>query len=285
MDFYVCWSIDCESSRKEINDTELGKRAINGFCNILDSYGWKGTLFLIPEELKYMPELLIKKHEEGHELALHLHPDESGYPNGYMGTYSMEVQQEIIEKGMDEFKKILGISPVSIRTGFGSANDYTFKAISNAGLKYSSSSFPGRKLTSVASNWAGAPLYTHYANPNNRMLQDGLDLVEMPISVDWDTMVWGGLHPQDLRVEYTDAKNHGFLIRKCIKRQIDENLAFKALLPFTHNIFDYSDHKNFRRETMEGMIKEIIRTCNSLNQNIKGVTISQAAQEFKHITK
>lgn len=285
MDFYVCWSIDCESSRKEVNDTGLGKRAIDGFCGILDSYGWKGTLFLIPEELKYMPEFLMKKHEKGHELALHLHPDESGYPNGYMGTYSMEVQQEIIEKGMDEFKKILGISPVSIRTGFGSANDYTFKAMSNACLKYSSSSFPGRKLTPVASNWAGAPLFIHYANPNNRMLQDGLDLVEIPISVDWETMVWSGLHPQDLRVEYTDAKNHAFLIRKIIKRQIDENLAFKALLPFTHNIFDYSDNANFRRETMEGMIKEIIKTCNSFNQNIKGVTISQAAQEFKQMTK
>lgn len=283
MSFYICWTIDCESCRKEVNNIDLGKRAIEGFCNILEDVGWKGTLFLMPEEIKYMPDLLIKKHEAGHELALHLHPDESGYPSGYMGTYSMEVQLEIMERAIESFEKILGIRPVSVRTGFGSANDYTFQAMYKAGLRHSSSSFPGRKLTSAASNWAGAPLFVHYANPYNRMLEGGLDIVEIPISVDWETMVWGGLHPQDLRVEFTDAKNHGFIIRKVMKRQVDEKLPLKVLVPLTHNIFDYSDPRNFRRETMERMIEEIRRFGNEIGVKLIGSTLSEAAEAYREI--
>ena len=48
--------------------------------------------------------------------------------------------------------------------------------------------------------------------------------MEVPVSVDWETMIWGGVHPQDLRVEYTDAKNHGFVIRKIMQRQVQEDL-------------------------------------------------------------
>lgn len=286
MNFYICWTIDCESCRKEVNDTDLGKRAIEGYCNILEDAGWRGTLFLMPEEIGHMPELLIKKHEAGHEIGLHLHPDESGYPSGYMGTYSLNKQIEIIKKAIRTFEDILGICPVSVRTGFGSANDSTFLAMHKAGLRFSSSSFPGRKLTSVASNWAGAPLFAHYANPYNRMLEgrlgeDGLDIVEIPISVDWETMIWGGIHPQDLRVEFTDAKNHSFVIGKIMKRQIDEELPLKALVPLTHNIFDYSDPLNFRRETMIGMIKDIKEFGNALNVELLGTTISEAAKCYK----
>lgn len=280
MNYFVCWTIDCESCRKEINDTILGRRAINGYCDILEEAGWRGTLFLTPEEIGYMPELLMEKFEKGHEIGLHLHPDEGGYPNGYMGTYSMELQIEIMEKALGTFEKVLGIRPLSIRTGFGSANDSTFPAMKKVGLKYSSTSFPGRKLTSVASNWAGASLFPHYANPYNRMLEGGLDIVELPISVDWETMVWSGLHPQDLRVEFTDVKNHSYLIRKIMKRQMDENLPIKTLIPFTHNIFDYSDPLNFRRETMIGMIREIKEFGGILGLKLLGTTIKEAAAAY-----
>lgn len=280
-DFHICWSIDCESCRREVNDLTLGRKAIEGFCEVLENVGWKSTLFLMPEEIETMSELLGRKAESGHEIALHLHPDESGYRSGCLGIYSYDEQIEIVGKALETFERILGIRPETARPGFGSANDATFPAMAKLGIRQTSLSLPGRQMSAIASNWAGASLFTHYAHPYNRFLEGGLDLVEIPFSVDWETMIWGGIHPQDLRVEYTDAKNHGFVIRKIMQRQVTENLLFKALLPFTHNLFDYSDRSNFRRETMEGMIEEIVRFGENLDVELIGGTMRKAAEAYR----
>ena len=281
MTFHVCWSIDCESCRKDVNDLELGRRSIEGFCEILNDNGWKSTLFLMPEEIGSLADLLYKKAEEGHELGLHLHPEESGYRSDYLGVYSRNEQIEIISKSIETFEKVLGIPPISIRSGYGSANDFTFSVLQELGFKQCSMSFPGRKMSNIASNWAGAPLFAHYANPNNRFLENGLDLVEIPISVDWETMIWGGIHPQDLRVEFTDAKNHGFLIRKIMKHQVINKHSFQAILPFTHNIFDFSEEGNFRRQTMKGMIEEIHKIEREFNLKLNGSTLYEAALDYR----
>jgi len=281
MDFYVCWSVDCESCRPEVNDTELGQRAIEGFLKLLEDVGWSGTLFLVPEEIQYMVELLGRKMETGHEIAMHLHPASSGFRSDYMGEYSYDEQIEIISRGLDTFKRLLGMQPTSVRTGFGSANDSTFPVLARLGLRQTSTSLPGRKMSAYASNWAGALLFAHYANPNNRFLEGGLDLVEFPLSVDWETMMWGGITPQDLRVEFTDAKNHGYLIRKIMQRQVKDKLPMKALLPFTHNIFDYSDRNNFRRETMQAMNNEIIIEGRNLGAALTGATLAEAGEAYR----
>jgi hypothetical protein len=283
MDINICWSIDCESIRREINDIELGKRAVEGFCDVLESSGWVGTLFLMPEELSPLSDLIGKKAEKGHEIALHLHPEESGYRSGYLGVFSYEEQLEIIGRAVLTFEKELGTKPVTARPGYGSANDHTFRAFYDSGFEQTSASFPGRILTSVASNWAGAPLYAHYTDPNNRFLSGSLDLVELPFSVDTGSMIWGGIHPQDLRVELTDAKNHGFTIRKIMKNQIEEKIPMKAILPFTHNIFEYSDPNNFRRETMIGMNHKILEAAKDFDLETRGITIAKAAAAFREV--
>jgi hypothetical protein len=140
---------------------------------------------------------------------------------------------------------------------------------------------PGRRMTSLASNWAGAPLFTHYANAHNRFLSGGLDFIEIPVSVDWESIVWGGLHPQDLRVEFTDAKNHRFLIEKVMRRQVEEDLPLKALVILTHDIFPYDDPSNFRRETMLGMIEAVCVCGESLGVEVKGTTIRDAAEAYR----
>jgi len=283
VDFHICWSIDCESARPEINDIELGGRAIEGFCEMLESFGWKGTLFLVPEEIEPLAELLGRMNEAGHEIGLHIHPALSGRSSDYLGVYSADEQMEIVGNAIEVSRRVLDVQPVSFRSGYGSANDHTFSVLAGLGFKQTSISFPGRRMSELASNWAGAPLFAHYVNPHNRFLQGGLDIVEFPISVDCESMIWGGIHPQDLRVEYTDAKNHGFAIRKIMKKQIDENLPVKALLPFTHNIFDYSDKNNFRRKTMWGMIEKMIRMEKALGVSLKGITIAEAGKAYRAV--
>ena len=221
MAFHICWTIDCESTRPGFEDPELGRNAISGIAEVLEAQGWKGTFFLIRKEVETLRELLAATAEAGHELAIHTHPDASGYPSPYLGTYDAASQREIVEGTIATFESLLGLAPVTCRPGFASANDYTFPVLAECGVRQTSASMPGRKMTDLAANWAGAPLFAHYVNPNNRFLEGGLDLVEIPISVDWETMLWGGVHPQDLRVEYTDANNHGPAIRKIMKRQVD----------------------------------------------------------------
>jgi len=168
-----------------------------------------------------------------------------------------------------------------MRPGFFSANDATFAVCYQCGIRQTSLSCPGRKMSQVAANWAGAPLFAHYAHPHNRFLAGGLDLVEIPPSVDWETMIWGGIHPQDLRIEYTDAKNHAFLIRKVMKRQCEEDLPMKALVPLTHDIFDYSDPVNFRHETLQGIIAEIKHCGQELGVSLIGSTLAEAAAAYR----
>ena len=281
MKFHVCFTIDCESCRKEVDDLELGRNAAAGFADLLEQAGWRGTFYLMPEEAGPLADLFGEVAGRGHELALHLHPDASGYPSGHMGVYSAATQREITEKALATFQEHLAALPVSCRPGFGSANDATFPALADCGFSSASASFPGRILTQVASNWAGAPLFAHYANPHNRMRSGGLDLVEIPISVDWETMIWGGLHPQDLRVEYTDARNHHFAIEKIMRRQVREDLPLKALVILTHNLFRYSDPANFRRETLLGMMESIRRCGESLGAEVVGTTLTEAADAYR----
>jgi len=279
--FEVCWTIDCESSRPEIGDLELGRNAILGFANLLEEQGWRGTFFLIPEEVGPMSDILPGLAAKGHEIALHVHPQTSGYPVDYMGSYSGDTQREIILNGLAEFERHLGFRPSSFRPGYCSANDELFPTLVDCSIRQCSVSLPGRRMTALASNWAGAPLFAHYAHPFNRYLTGGLDLVEIPISVDWESQIWNGLHPQDLRVEFTDEKNHGYLIEKIMRRQVEEKLPLKALVILTHNLFRYSDETDFRRQTMLGMISAIRRCAMDLGLDLIGSTLQDAAASYR----
>lgn len=279
--FHVCWTMDCESTQPGIEDAALGRNAISGFAGLLESWGGRGTFFLIRTELAPLADILAEKAGLGHELAVHTHPDPGVYPSPHLGRYGPARQRDIVEGIIETFDEVLGMRPVSLRPGYASANDHTFPVLASCGIRQTSASMPGRRMTNLASNWAGAPLFMHYANPYNRLLEGGLDLVEVPISVDWETMIWGGVHPQDLRIEYTDAKNHGFLIRKIMERQVREDLPVKALVIGTHDIFRYADEHNFRRETMVDMMETIRQCGDELGVEVPNSTISEVAAAYR----
>ena len=281
MSFHVCWTMDCESSQPGVADPDLGRRAAEGFAELLAAHDWHGTLFAIRTEIEPLAAALGAAAASGHELAVHTHPDVCGYPSPYLGTYDPDTQREIIDGTLAVFDRVLGVKPTSCRPGFASANDFTFPALAACGIRQTSASMPGRRMPELASNWSGAPLFAHYAHPYNRFLCGGLDLVEIPVSVDWETMIWGGLHPQDLRIEYTDAKNHSYVIRKIMQRQAAEDLPVKALVILTHNLYRYDEAGNFRRETMQGMI-ETVRTCAAeLGTDVAGSTIAEVGQLYR----
>jgi len=278
---HVCWTIDCESSHPAVNDVQLGRCAATGFAELIEAEGWRATFFSTPEEAVPLADVLGNISEHGHEVGLHPHPLASGNPSDYLGTYSHAAQVEIAARGREILLRNFGKAAASCRPGYGSANDATFSALFEAGFRQTSASFPGRKMTKLASVWAGAPLFAHYAHPYNRCLEGGMDFVEIPMSVDWESMIWGGAHPFDLRVELTDAKNHAFLIEKIVRRQKELGLNFQALVILTHNIFRYDLASDFRRATVQQMATDIRRIASQLDVEVRGVSIADAAESYR----
>jgi hypothetical protein len=121
----------------------------------------------------------------------------------------------------------------------------------------------------------------HYANPANRLLEGGLDLVEAPITTDPSSMLWSGEHPQDLRVELFDAKNQRYLIDKVLAREKQRPQTVKAIVALTHNVFEYGDPADFRRQTMQQMICDFAELADQHDVNLIPATISQIAAAYR----
>lgn len=259
---YFSLQIDCESTQSSIDDPDLGRRAVLGISDLLLKEGLKATYVVIPKDLQASGSVYKEMHDLGHEVGLHVHPSEEGWQE-FLGVYGYDQQRQILEHGKRIFADIMGYLPHCFTPGYFSANDYTFSALVDAGFTHGSVSLPTRNLPQCACVWGNSPKYAHYAHPYNRCLSGSLDFIDIPVTCDTDSRMWGGTTPQDLRVELVDAKNHYYTMEKSIKDQMnsaDKNHVtyVKAL---THNIFDYSDPGNFRRETLLGIISALKELC------------------------
>ena len=274
---HVCWTIDCEATQKAIGDTALGIRSLRGFCDLLLANGCAGTLFVVPGDARAYPALLRELAGAGLQIGLHFHPQEEGHQD-YCGAYTAGEQYEMYRRALEQFAEAVGFRPETFRTGNCSANDSTFPVTRELEFTSCSHSMPGRNLPGLRSNWVNAPLSVHSTHRANRLLEGDMDLVEVPVTTDPDSMLWSGGHPQDLRVELFDAKNHRYMIDKVLSReQARPPGRVRTLVVLTHNIFDYSDPADFRRQTMEQMIRDFGQLADQKGIELLPSTIGAAA--------
>ena len=279
-DIHVCWTIDCESTQPGIEDPNLGSRSIKGFVELISSAKLRATLFVIPSDAVVYSALLRELAGEDFEIGLHYHPQAAGYDD-FCGAYTADQQRKMYSEAIKLFSDTLGFAPKTFRMGSGSANDATFPVMAELGFESCSDSFPGRNMTNLRSNWAGAPLHVHYAHPANRLLEGGLDLVEVPITTDPDSMMWSGKHPQDLRVELFDAKNQRYMIDKILGREKQRPQSVKAIVTLTHNLFEYDDPHDFRTQTMKQMIADFAELADKHQVNLIPATIGDIAAAYR----
>ncbi len=277
---YFNLSTDCEATQSAVNDPALGERATHGLAAILHAEGWRGSFFVIPTDIEAHGALYQELAKAGHEVGLHIHPAAQGYAE-FCGLYGPETQEKIISEAVERFVQVMGEPPQGFSMGYASANDYTYPILAKLGFTHGICSVPGRILPECASVWAGAPLFMHYAHAHNRILPGALDFVEIPATIDWESRMWGGKHPQDLRIELVDAKNHFYTIEKSLRRQIDEAIPVKLIHATTHNLFEYSDPRDFRRETLEGVIKHVKTVADNHGYQIVGTTLQQIANLYR----
>lgn len=278
---HVCWTIDCEATQEAIDDTALGIRSLRGFCDLLLANGCAGTLFVVPGDARAYPALLREVAGAGLQIGLHYHPQEEGYGD-YCGAYTADEQYAMYRRAREQFADAVGFVPETFRTGNCSANDSTFPVTENLGFTSCSHSMPGRNLPGLRSNWVNAPLSVHSAHRANRLLEGDMNLVEVPVTTDPDSMLWSGGHPQDLRVELFDAKNHRYMIDKVLRReQARPPGLVRTLVVLTHNIFDYSDLADFRRQTLQQMIRDLGHLAEQKGIDLIPSTIGAAAKAHR----
>jgi len=265
-----------------VADAALGERATRGIVDIADRAGLAATLLVIPADLEASRTAYREAAEQGHEVGLHVHPADQGYEE-FLGVYGPDTQRKIIDEAADRFAQVMGCRPKSICIGYGSANDYTYSVFVELGFTHGHISIPTRILPECASVWAGAPLDMHYAHPYNRVLPGWLDFVEIPQTLDPDSRMWGGKHPQDLRVELVDAKNHWYTMAKAVDRQICANVPVRCIHIVTHNTYDYADPCNFRRETLETMIRHAREIVAAKSSAVRKATMATLAAEYREV--
>jgi len=272
--------VDCEATQPAVNDAELGRRAVTGIAEVLDAHGLPGTFHVLPGDAQAMAQLYRDLHERGHEIGLHVHPATQGYDE-FLGVYGPEVQRKIIGEAKDALEQALGFAIETFCPGYVSTNDHTYGVLVELGMRHGMCSLPGRILPECASVHAGAPQGMRYANGANRLLPGDLDFVEIPVTVDPDSRMWGGKHSQDLRIELVDAKNHWYTMHKSLQRQLTEKEPVVYLRAVTHNTFDYSDVQNFRRQTLEGVIAHARTLAQQNGLQLCGATAGTLANHYR----
>jgi len=276
---HVMFTMDCEA-RDDIateggaKDWDLCLRAMEGYTELLLNNNYSPTLFIVPQTARQFPSELRALGKSGAELGLHLHPQDSGYED-YLGAYDYNEQHVILEKATRQWTDAIGGAPSSFRGGNLSANDATAPALFALGYRQGSLSVPGRNFTRVKSNWAGAPMWPRHMHKANRLLEGALDFLEIPVTSDWDSVMWGGLTKLELRIEMVDARAHGFTVRKSVERQLNEGIEEPYLCALTHNVFDYTDHSEYRRQVLKGLLEEISLCAQRNDLAINGCTLAE----------
>lgn len=272
--------IDCESTQFALRNPALGERAILGLGDVLAETGTKGTFLVIPGDTDAHAKIYQDLEKAGHEVGLHYHPWIEGRSE-FLGCEGPDAQRELLSEAIDRHAQAMGRRPYAFCPGYGSANDFTYGILEELGFTHGLVSFPTRDLPQCACVWGNSPLDPHYPHRYNKSLEGDVNFVDLPVTLDPQSRMWGGAHPQDLRVELVDAKNHFYTINKSVQRQVMAETPLLQIRAVTHNVFEFSDRANFRRETYVGIVEAAKRIAEREGFAFQAVTMERLAELYR----
>ena len=294
MKLRIVMTMDCEpttaltdGSATGPSDWAFGERAVRGYAAIARAYDWPVSFFVHPETAEAQPDLFLGLEREGAHLGLHVHPWKYAMSRHagrryleHWGGLPDDEQRALLDEAGAIWATAFGRRPDHFRPGTFSANDSTFRILSEAGFVGGSCSLPGRQMPEMRANWTGTEPDPHRAHPVFRQMAGRLDFAEMPVSVDFSRSlqgkVGGRFHP-DLRpdIDWQAKFDLGYReIADAIVAQIVERRpAVPVLNLLTHNQFDYTDPSDAACLRLRQSLDAVVAACEAHGVEPTGATV------------
>jgi peptidoglycan/xylan/chitin deacetylase (PgdA/CDA1 family) len=293
-------TMDCEPSIATSHPTatgphnwELGQRAVEGYADVLSSYGLPVTLFIHPEAAQAQPDMFKQLRENGACLGLHMHPWKYSLWRhagqrflAHYGELSEAEQRELLSESSALWHDALGYRPTLFRPGTFSANDSIFKVLAELGFTGGSCSVPGRMMPEMRAIWVGAEPDPHRANAKFRQIAGPLDFVNVPVSTDFSIQLEGRigrrLHP-DLRPDTDWVAQYGLTYETIARNLVDQLRARNPAVPvinfISHNHFDYRNPSDPACIRLKQSLDALYAACDAAGIKPIGATVDDVVSE------
>jgi hypothetical protein len=266
----VVFSMDClpAGGKREVHgpgrwdDAEAAPLA---FARVLGELEFKATFFIAPSALERLAGPVGELACGGCELGLLCHPQLSGY-QACLGSYSYEVQREIVGFSRAQWEDRLGTSPSCFRSGFFSANDYTYHVLCMEGFRQGSCSLPGRLDHDQCSVWLRGYPFPHHTDPLDRAAAGTMEFFEVPVTSDFEAaayMSYETYTPPHLRIEEPDVHEDARdLAQRHLARMGEDGIVVKVLHFVTSNLIGWHQADDPHAERLQNlctMVREVAR--------------------------
>jgi len=283
----VVMTMDCERARGETKATASGPpdyassaRWIEGYARLGAARRLPVTYFIHPETALAHPGVFLDLQRAGACLGLHLHPWKFGrghYPQ-HFGGLSAEDQRALLSEGIALFEQALGFRPLYFRPGTFSANDSTYRVLSEMGFRGGSISAPERVYRELCAVWTGSSPDPHRGHRVFRLLDGDLPFADMPLSVDLSRMLEknGRRYAWDLRPDYAEA-DYPLIARNIVGQVLARAPAVPVINFVTHNDNDHTDPRDRVSGNLRRVLDAIEEACAAHGATPVGATIETVA--------
>ena len=285
---YVVVTMDCERPNSETHasasgppdyaTSEIWTRA---YADIAGGYGWPVTFFIHPESAQNQAPLFHEFERAGHCLALHLHPwryDGKRFPAECGGLTEEALRAALTDATLD-WTAAMGKRPLYFRPGAMSGNDALYRVLADLGFRGAGASMPGRLYPHTYSIWSGAEPDPHRAHSFFRQLAGDLDLVNMPSSVDFSTIIHrnGCWFHWDLRPDWPEA-DYETIARNIVRQIKARDPAIPCINQVTHNDHDYTDPNDRHCRHYRRSLAAIVTACAEEGFEPVGATLADICE-------
>lgn len=101
--------------------------------DLLDRYGVKASFFIPGWTAEHYPKVVEEIHRKNHEIGHH------GYLHENVSRRTKDVEEEILQKGIEILKGFTGVKPVGYRSPAGGYSAHTLQFLTDYGFLYDSS--------------------------------------------------------------------------------------------------------------------------------------------------
>ena len=296
----ILLTMDCEPTLATTHaqatgprDWAHGERAVRGYFNIGQRYGFPASYFVHPETVLGQPTVFADLQSKGACLGLHMHPwkysmwryGQKRYLANY-GGLSADEQRACLAESSALWRQAMGYQPLYFRPGSFSANDDVFRVLAESGFRGGSCSVPGRVWPDVETVWSGAEPDPHRAHAIFRQVRGDLEFANIPVSVDFSSAISGAkgrtMH-SDLRPDTDWPGKHGLSYQTIADNILAQTIARAPKIPviviISHNHYEYSDDANAVTKRLVASLDAVVAACKAAGIKPVGRTIGEVVEE------